>query len=45
MNQPLLEVRNLSVNFNLKLGTLTAVRDISFSLAESETFGIVGETG
>ncbi|HET8562651.1 MAG TPA: ABC transporter ATP-binding protein, partial [Candidatus Binatia bacterium] len=45
MATPLLEVRNLSVNFNLKRGTLTAVRDLSFSLSESETFGIVGETG
>jgi len=42
---PLLEVRNLSVNFNLKRGTLPAVQDLSFSLSERETFGIVGETG
>ena len=45
METPLLEVRDLSVNFHLKRGTLTAVRDLSFSLAESETFGLVGETG
>jgi oligopeptide/dipeptide ABC transporter ATP-binding protein len=45
MNTPLLEIKNLSVNFNLKRGTLRAVRDLSFSLAESETFGLVGETG
>src|SRR5919106_3984965 len=42
---PLLEVRNLSVNFNLKRGTLPAVQDLSFSLTERETLGIVGETG
>jgi oligopeptide/dipeptide ABC transporter ATP-binding protein len=42
---PLLEVRNLSVNFNLKRGTLPAVQDLSFSLSERETLGIVGETG
>jgi oligopeptide/dipeptide ABC transporter ATP-binding protein len=42
---PLLEVRNLSVDFTLKQGVLPAVRDVSFSLAESETFGIVGESG
>jgi peptide/nickel transport system ATP-binding protein len=42
---PLLEVRNLSVNFNLKRGTLPAVHDLSFSLSERETLGIVGETG
>jgi oligopeptide/dipeptide ABC transporter ATP-binding protein len=45
MNSPLLEVRNLSVNFNLKRGTLPAVHDLSFSLSERETLGIVGETG
>jgi oligopeptide/dipeptide ABC transporter ATP-binding protein len=45
MNSPLLEVKNLSVNFNLHRGILRAVRDLSFSLTESETFGIVGETG
>ena len=42
---PLLEVRNLSVQFHLQRGTLTAIQDLSFSLQESETFGIVGETG
>ena len=42
---PLLEVKNLSVDFNLKRGALAAVRDLSFSLSESETFGIVGESG
>jgi oligopeptide/dipeptide ABC transporter ATP-binding protein len=45
MASPLLEVRNLSVNFNLKRGTLPAVHDLSFSLSERETLGIVGETG
>ena len=45
MAAPLLDVKNLSVNFNLRRGTLVAVRDLSFSLSASETFGIVGETG
>jgi peptide/nickel transport system ATP-binding protein len=45
MDRPLLEVKNLSINFNLKRGTLMAVQNLSFSLSESETFGIVGETG
>src|SRR5262245_21707475 len=45
MPASLLEVKNLSVNFNLRRGTLAAVRDLSFSLAASETLGIVGETG
>src|SRR5918992_1938929 len=42
---PLLEVKNLSVDFNLKRGALAAVCDLSFSLKEGETFGIVGESG
>lgn len=45
MGAPLLEVKNLTVDFHLKRGALSAVQNISFSLQESETFGIVGETG
>ncbi|MGH7824053.1 MAG: ABC transporter ATP-binding protein [Candidatus Binatia bacterium] len=45
MNTPLLEVKNLTVLFHLKRATLPAVQDVSFSLQESETLGIVGETG
>jgi oligopeptide/dipeptide ABC transporter ATP-binding protein len=45
MGTPLLEVKNLSIHFHLKRGTLAAAQNISFSLEESETFGIVGETG
>lgn len=45
MDAPLLEVKNLTIRFRLKRGLLNAVQDVSFSLKESETFGIVGETG
>jgi peptide/nickel transport system ATP-binding protein len=45
MGTPLLEVKNLTIHFHLKRGTLAAAQNISFSLQESETFGIVGETG
>ena len=45
MSGPLLEIKNLSVEFHLRRGVLTAVRDLSFSLSEGETFGVVGETG
>ena len=45
MTPPLLEVKNLTISFRLKRGMLHAVQDVSFSLEESETFGIVGETG
>ena len=45
MSKPLLEIKNLSVDFHLKRGVLTAVQDLSLSISEGETFGIVGETG
>ena len=45
MNRPLLEVKNLTVQFRLKRGTLTAVDNVCFTIDEKETLGIVGETG
>jgi oligopeptide/dipeptide ABC transporter ATP-binding protein len=44
-SRPLLEVKNLNVEFHLKKGTLTAVNDLSCAIYEGETVGIVGETG
>ncbi len=45
MGQPLLEVKNLKIRFHLNRGVLTAVDDLSFSIHEKETLGIVGESG
>src|SRR5262245_31943093 len=45
MARPLLEIKNLSVEFYLKRGVLSAVKDVSLAISEGETFGIVGETG
>ena len=46
MAEPLLEVRHLSVDFRVdRKTTLHAVRDLSFSLNEGETLGILGESG
>jgi oligopeptide/dipeptide ABC transporter ATP-binding protein len=45
MNRPLLEINNLTVEFRLKRGTLTAVDNVCFTIDEKETLGIVGETG
>ena len=42
---PLLEVRNLRVEFPTRRGTLVAVDDISFSIAPGEVLGVVGESG
>lgn len=41
----ILEIKNLSVVYETDYGTVRAVNDISFSLAEKETIGLVGETG
>jgi peptide/nickel transport system ATP-binding protein len=43
--QPLLEVKNLRVEFPTRRGTLLALDDISFSIAPGEMLGVVGESG
>ena len=45
MQDTLLEVKNLSVDYETDEATFYAVNDISFKLNEGETVGIVGETG
>jgi peptide/nickel transport system ATP-binding protein len=42
---PLLEVRNLRVEFPTRRGTLVALDDVSFSIAPGEILGVVGESG
>ena len=41
----LLEISNLDVRFATPRGVLTAVHDLSFSIAAGETLAIVGESG
>ena len=41
----ILEVRNLSIEFPTRRGTLVAVDGISFSIAPGEVLGVVGESG
>ena len=41
----ILDVRNLSVEFATDLGTVYAVRDVSFTVRAGEILGIVGESG
>ncbi len=43
--RPLLEVRNLRVEFPTRRGTLLALDDISFDIAPGEILGVVGESG
>ncbi|MEO8935435.1 MAG: ABC transporter ATP-binding protein [Burkholderiaceae bacterium] len=45
MPVPLLEVRNLRVEFPTRRGRLLALDDISFSIAPGEVLGVVGESG
>jgi len=45
MSPPLLEVNRLRVEFPTRRGTLTAVDDVSFSIAPGEVLGVVGESG
>lgn len=45
MDDKILEVRNLSTQFNTAQGAVTAVNNISFDLAKGQIMGIVGESG
>lgn len=44
-NQPLLQVRNLRIEFPTRRGLLVAVDDISFDIDPGEVLGVVGESG
>ena len=45
MTTPLLQVKNLRIEFPTRRGTLVAVDDISFDIAAGEVLGVVGESG
>jgi peptide/nickel transport system ATP-binding protein len=45
MTQPLLEVRQLRVEFPTRRGRLVALDDVSFEIAPGEILGVVGESG
>ncbi|MBQ2259791.1 MAG: ABC transporter ATP-binding protein [Loktanella sp.] len=45
MTEPLLSVRNLTVEFPTRRGILTAVQDVSFDIMPGEVLGVVGESG
>lgn len=43
--EPVLEVKDLSVAFPTRRGTLTALSGVSFSISRGEILGVVGESG
>jgi oligopeptide/dipeptide ABC transporter ATP-binding protein len=45
MTAPLLEVEDLTIQYETEEGMLTAVSDASFTIEEGEYFGLVGESG
>jgi peptide/nickel transport system ATP-binding protein len=45
MAAPLLQVKNIRIEFPTRRGTLVAVDDVSFDIAPGEVLGVVGESG
>lgn len=45
MKQKILDIQNLSVNYNTEISTIYAVNGLSLDLCYGETLGLVGETG
>lgn len=44
-NQPVVEVKNLTVHYETDEGIVEAVNNVSFSIEKGEILGLVGETG
>lgn len=43
--EPLLDVRDLTIEYETERGTITAVSDVSFTVDKAEYFGLAGESG
>ena len=45
MSEPLLEVKDLHVEFNSRQGHVRAVRGLSYTINKGESMALVGESG
>ncbi|HUX50229.1 MAG TPA: ABC transporter ATP-binding protein [Spirochaetia bacterium] len=45
VGEPILEVKNLFIDYPITIGTVKAVRDVSFTLNKGDVLGLVGESG
>ena len=45
MDQKIVEIDNLTVEFTTRNGLVTAVENVSFSVKKGETLGVIGESG
>ena len=45
MSKEVLSVKNLNMHYETLSGDVHAVKDVSFSVKEGESFGLVGESG
>lgn len=45
MNEPLIEIQNLNVSFDVGDGMLSAVHDLSLSIEKGSIYALVGESG
>ncbi len=45
MNEPLISIRNLCVDYITDAGDVRACNDVSFDIGEGEVFGLAGESG
>jgi len=45
MSEHVLEIKNLTIDYPISIGTVRAVEDVSISLRRGEVLGLVGESG
>ena len=45
MSEPLVEVRDLKVQFDVREGVIKAVDGVTFDIKRGQTLGVIGESG